>query len=338
MAEKHGYEQTPVESLRQLLQGEPYNLSEQDLYDEEGKLLTKGVLVEKILALNESMQTDDAPVEMPDPDEPCDDIFDGAEEENSEDDVGPESDPDAEPEEEEIPPLYTDEGWCDYVMRQFDDTELDNGKPICEGLRRVVQKLLGPIVDNRITYTNPPTSENRYLATVARRVEVRVENSCHPMVGNSIMAEEIADAGRMNTDHPYCNHPSATASTRAEARAFRKLLGLVRIISADEESEAAEQDHSEDFDPTKPISEQQINVIDLLCKRLNLSVLSFINAGASGRNYKYIEQVPLSAANTMIQYLNRVQQGSKSKPNGVPSYDNQWRSVNEQAMSKELGE
>lgn len=334
MSDKHGYDGTSVYQLRQLARGPLYQFTEAEISDEDGKLLTKSALIDKIVAFNESSTTDDAPTEMPDSEDV--DLFEDAEEEQSPDRIGPEPDEDAEEEPEVV--IYGEEGWSDWVIRQFADEELDNGNPVCDALRRMVQKLIGPIINRTLVHVTPGTVENKGMATIGRRVEVNVTNPAHPAFGLTIAEEEIADCGRINTDFPFVNHPSATASTRAEARAYRKLLGLNRVIAAEEAAEAAEQDHGDEWEPDKPISEQQVNVIDLLCKRLDLDVLTYINAGSSGRNYRYVEQVPASAANVMIQYLNRVQQGSKSKPPGVGKYDQRWRDENATRLEQKVSE
>ena len=43
-------------------------------------------------------------------------------------------------------PSTTDPGWNDYVMSKFTEKELYDGNPLVNGLRRVAELVIGPIV------------------------------------------------------------------------------------------------------------------------------------------------------------------------------------------------
>ena len=45
-------------------------------------------------------------------------------------------------------PSMMDDEWSDYVMSHFKSNELIDGNPICAGLRRVAELLLGDIVNS----------------------------------------------------------------------------------------------------------------------------------------------------------------------------------------------
>src|SRR5690606_9299894 len=60
----------------------------------------------------------------------------------------------------ETPPSPTDEEWHDYVIRQFRDDEMDNGSPRRDGLVRVAEKVIGPIVKRNIVSYTGPTKDN----------------------------------------------------------------------------------------------------------------------------------------------------------------------------------
>ena len=57
-------------------------------------------------------------------------------------------------------PAYGSEKWHDYVMSKFHKTELFDGNPVCAGLRRVTEELLGTIVVSRPTQVFPATDSD----------------------------------------------------------------------------------------------------------------------------------------------------------------------------------
>jgi len=346
---KHGYEQTSVGDIRSILSNPPYNYAPEDLRDSEGKPLNKKALVNMILEDNKTLEESGkaeevvsvdvsaeeiAEVHAAEEGDELTDLFEDAEEVTEEIKVcgDPIEEADAE---EEVPPPFNSAQWSDYVFRQFEEDELEDGtSPVCDALRRVVGELIGPILSREIVHVTPGVRENNGTATVGRRIRVKVANPAHPAYGEILIEEEIADCGRQNTDHPFVNHAPATASTRAEGRAYRKLLGLSRVLAAEEKSKAAEEAH-EDFEvDNSAIAPEQVNVIDMLCKRLNISVLEYINAGKA--HYKYLEQISGNAAIKMIKHLNSVQRDVSKKPKGLGAYSESWRDANKTVFEKEL--
>lgn len=326
---KHGYEKVSVDDIRQELRD--YGLKDSAFQDHDEKPLNKTALVELLI---EEKAGDDA-----------EELLNMAEEETSSEplNVEPEtgidfyadelSEDKMRDEEKELPPLFGEEGWSEYVMRQFADDELEKGSPKCVALGRVVGQLIGPVVSRLITSNIGPDKDNLGTATIVKRITVKVNNPGHPLFGELLVEEEIGDCNIRNTDAPFHQYPSATASTRAEARAYRKLLGLQGVVAAEEISKVAEEEDA-GWSGNSPIAEQQINVMDMLCKRLNMSVMEFVNSGKM--NYLYIEQIPGDSAVSMIQHLNQIQQTAKKKPSGVSSYDAEWRVENANKLDKAL--
>jgi len=292
---------------------------------------TKKPLVELLLQLRKEaadmaekeVETDNEVVpEMTD--EATDDMFNAAEE-DSERIVSTDPDEDPEISVPEVIPAFGSGEWHDYVMRQFREGELTDGNPTCVGCHRLVGLLVGPILDTRIPTNIGPDKENRGTATVVVSVEVRITNETHPAYGETIHLEDIADVNKDNTDPPYSKHPSATAATRAAGRIYRKLLDLNNVITAEEDSEIAEQDNpfEEGWAPAEPISNEQITAIDTICGRKNMSVMDLINLGDN--KYDAIETVSRATAQKMLQYLNNIQRGKYSVPKDVGDYKPNWR-------------
>ena len=53
-------------------------------------------------------------------------------------------------------PSVTSPEWNDYVLSLFEENELYDGRPLCAGLRRVAELLLGEIVSSKPTQIFPP--------------------------------------------------------------------------------------------------------------------------------------------------------------------------------------
>lgn len=237
-------------------------------------------------------------------------------------------------EQTETPPDFLSEQWHDYVMRQFMNDELDNGKPIRDGLVRVTEKLIGPIVDRQIVSFIAPHKDNYGTATVHIRLHIALTNESHPAWGivDSIREDGIAEVNSRNTPSPFSLHQAASAASKAEAQACRKLLRLRKMIAADE---ATPEDMAMDADvyvPESPITDEQKTVIDILCKRINISVLDFISVGEI--KYMFIEQVPSHKAQSMIKFLSEIQSAKKESP-VKKVYDPAWREKNHKRTNNE---
>lgn len=316
---KTGFEQTTIEEIRTSLRDE-YGVTDEVLLASK-----KTVLVQHLLKL-QGVSTIDSPGEKE-----IDAILDKVEIDTVFDDATEESDdsamqPYSEAEASESMPVYASEAWHEYVMKEFRDDELMDGAPTCDGCRRVVEVVLGPIVESTIPVSHPPTVQNNGTATVGVRIAIQVTNEEHPLCGSVIACEEIADVNKGNCDPPYYKYTSATASSRAEGRALRKLLRLRNVITAEEASDTAETtDDNCEWSVDDPVSDSQIHVMDMMCSkdRLNISVMDFINSGKN--SYDEIHTVTKSTAQRMIQELNKFQRKIKDLPKTVGPYDKNWR-------------
>ena len=223
--------------------------------------------------------------------------------------------------EEEMAPEIGSLEWNDYVMSHFHKNELIDGNPICAGLRRVAELLLGDVVESGPTEVFPATDNNGPgRATVVYQVVFNWMNS-----GMFKTYREVADVWHGNTDDLFCAHPVATASTRAEGRALRKAL-KIRCLAAEELAkknivEIVQQTVAVVSNDAR-ISQQQIQFIDTKCKQLDISVTNFINMGEN--NYNSINDVDKNCAKLMIKHLNGYQNGETDIPESITGYKN-WR-------------
>lgn len=218
-------------------------------------------------------------------------------------------------------PKMTDLGWSDYVIEQLDASELVNGNPKVDGLRRLTELLIGEIVSVKTAVKDVPTNDNLGRATV----EVAVMIQRHPLENTNSSRHNYldytcaADVHARNADAPYHLYPVALAETRAFGRCLRQAL-RIKTVTAEEVSTIAETNLEE---PTLAISEAQIKGISTLCKKLNINVQSFVNAGSV--KYNSIKEVARSTATIMMKTLNEHQNNTRdSIPEKYAGYDASW--------------
>ena len=212
--------------------------------------------------------------------------------------------------------------WDSYVMSQFQNNELIDGNPICAGLRRVTELVLGDIVSSGPVQVFPANDENGPgRATVVFKVVIECFD------GKMREYSEVADVWHGNTDDLFCAHPVATASTRAEGRALRKALKL-RVLAAEE---LARKDIVEivkqsvkSANRIDGITNQQIQFMDNFCSRFDINVLNFINMGKE--TYPSIYEINKDKAAQMIKHLNQYQKPDNEVPDSIKGYDTNWRS------------
>ena len=219
-------------------------------------------------------------------------------------------------------PSISSPEWHDYAMSHFNDNELIDGNPICAGLRRVAELLLGEIIETGPSKVFPATdSDGPGRATVVYKVIFNWFNS-----GMYKTFSETADVWHGNTDDLFCAHPVATASTRAEGRALRKALKL-RVLAAEELAkkdivEIVQQAVSTESGDQR-ISPQQVQFVDNKCSQLDINAMQFINMGQN--TYKSINDVDKDCAKKMITMLNGYQNGTTEISENIKGYVPNWR-------------
>ena len=228
----------------------------------------------------------------------------------------------------EVTPSVKSEDWHEYVMSQFKPNELIDGNPITAGLRRVVEVVLGEVIETGPVEVFPATDPNGPgSATGLYRVVLEEYES-----GRTKSYSDTADVWHGKTDDLFCAHPVATACTRAEGRALRKALKL-RVLAAEElakkdivgivQQSVNQQPTEGEWNPDEKVSPQQINFIDNKCSQLDIDVMKFVNSGST--SYPSINNVTKDTAKNMIVELNKYQNQTTNIPPEVKGYVSNWR-------------
>ncbi len=222
-------------------------------------------------------------------------------------------------------PLPTDPKWNDYVLSLFEDNEMFDKMPLCNGLRRVAELLMGRIVFSGPSQVFPPQSGNEIgRSTVVWKVEFE----------DGSAFSDVADSWEGNTDDTFCVYSTATAATRAEGRALRKALRL-RVVAAEEvtkkDTAKIAQDiskkkgldvSSSEYDSSGTMTGPQANFIDGKSKQLNVDAQKVLKEVANVVN---ISKTTKKQASDVIEKLNEYQQKKDTIPTDFIGYNQDWR-------------
>lgn len=206
-------------------------------------------------------------------------------------------------------PNICDVEWTEYVLSLLEDDEKISGNPTTDGLRRIFEIALNcTVVLSESDVVQSPTPENEKRATVIHKLAYFLNDE--PANGglNKRSVSGAADVYWGNCDKIYRNHPVAVAETRAEGRALRRALRLRKVVAAEEIAKDIE-DHP-DHDSVTKITNNQLNFIDVLSKRLNINVIKLLHAlDISSENIYNISHVD---AVNIIRKLTEFQQNNSA--------------------------
>lgn len=194
-----------------------------------------------------------------------------------------------------VPPRMCDPGWTDYVLSQLTDDEMSDKFPKTEGLRRLVTKLLGDIIESKSELVCSPNYDNVLSTVVSHKLTILTDE------GSTKTFTGLADASPRNLDGDYDKYPSAVASTRALGRAVRDALQLKNIVVAEEISKAS---------PDDKVLSVQVVAIKNLSDKLGLNVMKVINFSNKIEMFKRVEDLDRQTAQEVMRKLNELQQNT----------------------------
>lgn len=215
--------------------------------------------------------------------------------------------------------------WTDYVLSLLSEDEKISGNPTTDGLRRIFELALNCEVINSTTQIiQSPSPDNEKRATAVHSISYFLKDrGVEPSELNTFirMVDGAADVYWGNCDKVYRNHPVAVAETRAEGRALRRALKLRKVVSAEEVTVETE-DHP-DLGNTSKITNNQINFIDVIGKRLNINIVQLLVKN----NFKAENIYNLSheEAVSIIRLLSKYQQEMGSISEDILGYTNEWK-------------
>lgn len=213
--------------------------------------------------------------------------------------------------------------WTDHVLSLLSEDEKIKGNPTTDGLRRIFEVALNCVVveaTSDVVQTPDPNNEKR--ATVVHTLSYVLKGT--PEEQEDLKYRSVsgsADVYWGNCDKVYRNHPVAVAETRAEGRALRRALKLRKVIAAEEMAEDIE-DHPDQNSVSK-ITNNQINFIDVIAKRLNINVTTLLKL--NGLESVNIYSLDHEDAVKIIRLLSSYQQDMNSIPSETNGYNSEWK-------------
>lgn len=217
--------------------------------------------------------------------------------------------------------VITDLEWTDFVLQQLSDDEKIHGNPTTDGLRRIFEKVMNcTVIQSESDLVQAPEPSNDKRASVVHTLtwydlNIGADENCKTKTVSG-----AADVYWGNCDKIYRNHPVAVAETRAEGRALRRALRLRKVVAAEEIAENIEDDIG--VDNVNKITNNQINFIDVLAKRLDVNVLELIKT--LNINETNIKNILHHDALSIIRELSSYQQKIDDIQSNVKGYVNNW--------------
>lgn len=210
----------------------------------------------------------------------------------------------------ESAPSKYDPEWTEYVISQLTDVEKDKEYPKADGLRRLVEKLICPIEKMYTTVVQSPSRDNGMISTV--KTTVVLEN------GQSY--EAVTDVQKEHLQHPFDKHISAIAETRAEGRAYRKILRLQNIVTKEE------MVADTNLDDTK-MAKTQIAYIDAMCNngRLNINVKKLFDYVFKEKKLVDVKEYAHADVASVCAMLSEYQSDMSKIPTEVQGYTSTWK-------------
>lgn len=220
-------------------------------------------------------------------------------------------------------PNMTDPEWTEYVLSFLSDKEKDKDYPKADGLRRLVEKFVGQIIGIETTVIQPPQKDNYQTSTVKTRVRVRphgVDMQIPDPYKYDLIYDACTDVQKEHMDPPYDRHISAVAETRAEGRAYRKILKLQNVVTKEE---MVSTDHND----VERINKVQIAFLDAMCNnsRLNINVKKLFEYVFKDQKLENITDYKYNQATELGNLLSSYQDDMNKIPTEIRGYDSSWR-------------
>ena len=203
-------------------------------------------------------------------------------------------------------------GWSEYVLDHLDDSELRDGNPTVDGLRRVTEEVFGDIITSSSHIYNHDTS--RGVCTIKHTLQIRKHST-----GDIITVDGCVDVNRSNIPHPFNQHLVATADTRAEGKAIRRAL-KIRVVTAEEMQNSDEDDL---LAAEENITDQQILAINQMCKRLDVNLEKAVKTNCA--TAKSVRSASNLQGRMLLTSLSEYQRNSSLIPEDLLGYDSNWR-------------
>ena len=158
----------------------------------------------------------------------------------------------------EVIPDQSSPKWTPYVLSLLEPSELVEGSPKVDGLKRLAWSILGPFSEDTEIF-QVPSLENCDRSTT--KTTLSFKNSGLSFTG-------CADSCAKNTDLFFAKFPVAVSESRSFARALKKALMLVQVVSFEEKVEIPAEESN-----TELAGNSMISSLKIMTQRVNVDPL-----------------------------------------------------------------
>lgn len=212
--------------------------------------------------------------------------------------------------------------WTDYVLSLFSDDELVNGAPRTDALRRVA----GLLLEKDNCYISNSTTEIKQATPdyVVAEHRIVVHNN------DGLFIKQVSAAVDVRSDvlpAPYNKHLVASACTKAEGKALRRLLGVVLYTAEEIASDSNTGIVRGTSDPNvqahvDKINDQQIMAMQTMAKRLNVDLASVIRLVVP--DVQNLDSLSVLEGRAIISKLSELQRTEIDRSK-LGEYSSTWR-------------
>jgi len=192
--------------------------------------------------------------------------------------------------------------WNTFVLDNLLEEEKEGRQPTTDGLRRLVRRFIGRIIQS--------VSDVVYIDkdTVAIKVTITILPFDTNPHDTTIQVSGVGEANSQNTEPPYDMYKFATAETRAEGRALRRILGLRKVLASEELPRQHMPTNLETM--SENITDPQATCIEVMGRRLGINLSKLLVK----YEVKTIKQLTYKQALELIQTLNDYQDTKQPIP------------------------
>jgi hypothetical protein len=213
----------------------------------------------------------------------------------------------------------TDKDWNDFVLSQFTDDEKFHNNPTLNGLRRLTELLIGEIISITTNIVQVPSNDNSYRASAICSIKLLCRDDIIKQFDGA------GDAFEGNVNNVFSKYLISMAESRSECRCLRRALRLKNVAAEELSDTEMVVETTNSIDNNTNITENQINFIDILCKRLNINVQKYILSQYP--NMKKINELTYQNSLDVQKQLSEFQQATESIPETIKEYDQSWRNI-----------
>lgn len=200
---------------------------------------------------------------------------------------------------EEKPIDRTCPNWTEFIINDLSEEEMFEGIPRMDGLRRMIEKHISPIVKTYVS-VNPVVGQT---LTIVATATIELENG--------EIHTACSDASPYGISDEFKYKLTALADTRAKSKAYREILRLQNTFTTDETNLK-----SQDAQTTEYITYPQKLMLGQKLKKLGINLAKIIQYYNISEQTN-VDKLKLNECVTLMGKLDAIDKGREKCPEEV---------------------